>query len=532
MGIPRFNKWISENYPSCISDKMEKCDGILFDLNGLLHTSAQEYFKLDEKNTEEEAKSMYETFLNQEDLSMDRYMEVLVSNIESIIKKTEPIAKKKGPVKDIYPLSFIIFCIDGVPPLAKIIEQRRRRYDVGFKKDTLNKSLQLTTGTTFMRMLDVRFRKWVESYSAKNNRTKIIYSGHTIHGEGEHKMFKYLRELNVKLNNYTCVVGDDADLILLAAKNQLCKMSIYVNRTNTFLNTFKLRNMLFDELTSGVNRSVSYSNVIRDFVLITGLLGNDFIPALVSTKEVKDSLNIIIQTYSKLALNLTNSDGSIIWKNYAIYLRNLSRHESSLLVKRLEYKYKAPIFGLNDSLENPIYNGRKLSSAKVNMEKFEDLYYQNYYPIYKLDKSSIKKIIMYYFRMVQWYLFYYEGKVYGDYYYPYIYGPTINTLIKYINDYDPSTLLEEKSEMTNPLQHLFVFPPEASSITPYKEIETTLDNSDDYPLSFPKDFKRDLSGIPFTWKDDGKAILPPLSELYWIEKYRRLPDIEGNIFRA
>jgi len=522
MGIPRFYKWISENYGSCISERMDKCDGILFDLNGLLHTSAQDYFKLNENNTKDEAESMYNTFLAQKDVTMNKYIELLAHNIEFIIKKIKPT-------------QFIVFCIDGVPPLAKIIEQRRRRYDVGFKKDTLNKSLQLTTGTEFMIMLDIKFRKWLNNYSSKNKELKIVYSGHTIFGEGEHKMFKYLKELNVRLNNYTCVVGDDADLILLTAKNELCKMTLYVNRTKNFLNTFKLRNMLCNNLTSGINRSLSYSNIIRDFVLITGLLGNDFIPALVSTKEVKDSLTVIIETYNRLALNLTNSDGTIIWKNYAVYLRNLSRHESNLLIKRLEYKYKAPIFGLNDSLENPIYNGEKLVNAKVNMEKFEDLYYGNYYPIYNSDKKSIKEIIMYYFRMVQWYLFYYEGKIYGDYYYPYIQGPTINTLIKYIDDYDKdmsSLLVEEESKMTNPLQHLFVFPPEASSMTPYKEIEMSLNNSDDYPLSFPKNFKRDLSGIPYSWQDCGKAILPPLDELYWIEKYGSLVDIKGDIFRA
>ena len=79
--------------------------------------------------------------------------------------------------------------VDGVAPLAKIIQQRKRRYLSTLQKKMDNKleswnTNAITPGTSFMNNLNA-FLKTKEN---------ILYNGSDMNGEGEHKIFEYIRD--------------------------------------------------------------------------------------------------------------------------------------------------------------------------------------------------------------------------------------------------------------------------------------------------------------------------------------------------
>jgi 5'-3' exoribonuclease 1 len=93
--------------------------------------------------------------------------------------------------------------LDGVAPVAKLDQQRSRRFKSTYQ-NTLSRSLfkntdpdpwnttTITPGTIFMKNLDKRIQ---EAFSNPElfNLKEIIISGSNIYGEGEHKIFEYIR---------------------------------------------------------------------------------------------------------------------------------------------------------------------------------------------------------------------------------------------------------------------------------------------------------------------------------------------------
>ena len=110
-------------------------------------------------------------------------------------------------------LNYITF--DGLPPFGKIKQQRSRRYKSYITKKLLNTNVvwdtcSITTGTKFMNTLTEEIHK----YKFKKN-VKISSSNEA--GEGEHKIFEYIRN-NTKIlkDEDILIYGLDADLIMLS----------------------------------------------------------------------------------------------------------------------------------------------------------------------------------------------------------------------------------------------------------------------------------------------------------------------------
>ena len=91
----------------------------------------------------------------------------------------------------------VFIAFDGVAPLAKLEQQRNRRYKSQFTSDVLStisvsneqkwNTTAITPGTAFMEKLDKKVSLFFKKY--KN----VIVSGSNIPGEGEHKIFTHLR---------------------------------------------------------------------------------------------------------------------------------------------------------------------------------------------------------------------------------------------------------------------------------------------------------------------------------------------------
>ena len=140
--------------------------------------------------------------------------------INAVLEYIDKLIEYADPKKGVY------LAIDGVAPVAKIKQQRYRRFKSVHDKilfDNIrlkhNKDVHkswnnsaITPGTVFMEKLHHRILNWAKS---KKNK-KIIYSSCKTPAEGEHKLLQFIRD-NTKNNiqNSYVMYGLDADLIFL-----------------------------------------------------------------------------------------------------------------------------------------------------------------------------------------------------------------------------------------------------------------------------------------------------------------------------
>ena len=97
------------------------------------------------------------------------------------------------------------------------------------KENIWNKS-SITPGTNFMKKLNKSYiltiqKKILNKLNVKN----IIVSGSDENGEGEHKIFEYIRN-NYKKTDSNVVYGLDADLIMLCLNHLSFNNNIYLYR--------------------------------------------------------------------------------------------------------------------------------------------------------------------------------------------------------------------------------------------------------------------------------------------------------------
>ena len=180
MGVPGFFAWLLKNniHNNIVLNKIDKIDNLYFDANCLFHPKCFDILKLyqNEKNIEKLEKLM-----------MDR----IVKYIDYIIKYVNPT-------------ELIYIAVDGVAPVAKINQQRKRRYKsvidktyqnilnekYNIEKNDIWSNIVITPGTEFMIKLDEHLNKYIKKY--KN--IKLIYSSYKECGEGEHKIIRYIKD--------------------------------------------------------------------------------------------------------------------------------------------------------------------------------------------------------------------------------------------------------------------------------------------------------------------------------------------------
>jgi len=161
------------------------------------------------------------------------------------------------------PSDKVFIAFDGVAPVAKLNQQRERRYKSWFttvveqtitRKNALldptvatvataavavaagaqkawNTS-SITPGTRFMTKLNTQMRDYcAEKARVIGTTVEYIYSGSDAPGEGEHKIFEYIRDNAMYHKDTTTLIyGLDADLIMLCLNHLHVSDQIYLYR--------------------------------------------------------------------------------------------------------------------------------------------------------------------------------------------------------------------------------------------------------------------------------------------------------------
>lgn len=195
----------------------------------------------------------------------------------------------------------VYIMIDGVAPMAKIHQQRERRYKSWFFK--ADKSVwdtnKITPGTAFMEKLARTLRERLRN---------CVISAADEPGEGEHKMMKVISELNGATK--VCIYGLDADLIMLSLLSEHRDNIILLRDQQggqgetqyAFVDMGKLSKALANELLIGGQSDCgqTLSSMIWDFVMLCFLLGNDFLEHIPSLLIRENGVNVLMKAYKKV----------------------------------------------------------------------------------------------------------------------------------------------------------------------------------------------------------------------------------------
>ena len=184
----------------------------------------------------------------------------------------------------------------------------------------------ITPGTEFMAKVSdtIKYfiRKKIKEDPLWRNLT-VIFSGHEIPGEGEHKIMDHIRQMKsqpgYQPNTRHCIYGQDADLIMLGLvthephftilrevvdfgmgfqnKNTLKTVKKFTKESDfQLLHLSVLREYLYIEFCNGMPKT-DLEYVIDDFVFMTFLVGNDFLPHL-NTLDIGDgAFDLLFQVY-------------------------------------------------------------------------------------------------------------------------------------------------------------------------------------------------------------------------------------------
>ena len=249
---------------------------------------------------------------------------------------------------------FTFVSFDGVVPLAKMKQQKQRRYKSWLTKKILNVNTwntnAITPGTTFMNDLD-------DYLSSRFKYNTILFSGSKESGEGEQKIFKYIRnETKNNKNDTNIIYGLDADLIMLSLlhlKDSVNDYEIYLYRETRHFTYIKgidpQLDYLFsmDEMGTQINEVLNGTNKkrsIEDYCFLCFLCGNDFLPHFPSINIRNNGVQYLLEVYKTIQSKSENvylvNGKKINWSIFNLLFSEISTKEIELININIEWKKK------------------------------------------------------------------------------------------------------------------------------------------------------------------------------------------------
>lgn len=343
MGVPKFFRWVTDRYPSILSGPISgppstsNVDNLYLDMNGLIHECSH----------------------TDADLSEDLPFTVIVENIFNEIRRifniVQPTRVLYIAVDGVAPRAKLN------QQRARRFRSSRDRLkalqDTGASSSF--DSNCITPGTEFMTNLSIALRAFIEHMLRTDplwTHLKVHFSGAEVPGEGEHKIVSFIRESRVLIdyqpNTRHCILGADADMIMLSlathepyflvlrdllsfnhrgpprsqnsapvvassavttyshqngtGSTAACTSAAPVNsnrqrrggKVMNYVRINVLRECIVAELLEDLNHAdFDHERVIDDFVFLTFLVGNDFLPHLPAINIGDDAFDIIFDAY-------------------------------------------------------------------------------------------------------------------------------------------------------------------------------------------------------------------------------------------
>jgi len=457
-----------------------------------------------------------------------------------VIQKIEEYISLIGPTNS------IMIAFDGVAPVAKLEQQRNRRYKSWYQNE-ISKSIfkkkshdpwnttAITPGTIFMQELNTSIKNHFNNTS-KYNLNNIIISTSDDYGEGEHKIFQHIRNNEIiHYDQTTIIYGLDADLIMLSINHLPISNKIFLFRETPefiksidsslepnktyLLNIPELSKTITTNMNNGLELSTTQQkNRIYDYIFLCFFLGNDFMPHFpavnIRTGGIDKLLNAYKVTVGNTNENLTN--GKVIyWKNVRKIIENLAKNEDEYFKNEMKLRdKKEKFFYPTDTPEQKYLKFEAIPNYEREIEKyinpFKDGWRYRYYKcLFKIDidDERCKEICINYLQGLEWTMKYYtNGCPDWRWCYKYNYPPLLQDLLKYIPYFDTTFIKENKSKPVSSLLQLCYVLPRQSLIFLPETLSKQL--VIDYSHLYPSD-------CDFTWA---------FCRYFW-ESHVELPEI-------
>jgi 5'-3' exonuclease len=488
MGIPSFFSYIIKNYPNIIqkfiSNKF-KVDNLYLDCNSIIYDvySKIEFDKLKLNET------------------------ITISIIKNVISKIEEY------ISIIQPSQTVIIAFDGVAPVAKLEQQRGRRYKSWYQNEMTRMILKkekddpwnttaITPGTKFMSELnDLITKHFNEQSLAKFNVSNIIVSGSNSVGEGEHKLFEYIRNNPEKHSKETTIIyGLDADLIMLSINHLHYSPNIYLFRetphfiqsidssleanANYFLDIPELTKAIITYMNNDNEIDlIKDKNKVYDYVFLCFFLGNDFLPHFpalnIRTGGVDKMMNAYRETIGKTNEHLTDGK-TIYWNNVRKVIQQLANIEEEFIIKEHRKRSTRSQYDIPDSTpEEKLNKFVSIPSYEREMEQYinplkpywQTRYYRGLFGINTDSNNEQKRdIAINYLQGLEWTMKYYSiGCPDWRWRYKYNYPPLLQDLIKYIPVFETEFIpFKPANPVTEFVQLCYVLPRSSLSLLPNK----------------------------------------------------------------
>jgi len=507
MGVPGFVSWLRDYCKDAIilNSLPNQANVLYIDGNCLIHPKCFEVVDFLEK------KHKYKDY--------DHMVKIM---FQRIVKFIDYLVCYVNP-QECY------FAVDGVAPMAKINQQRKRRYraidDTKMKNDIKEKhkipfnnswsNTVITPGTDFMEDLHDYLLNFFNN--KKNTNIKYTYSSYHSPGEGEHKILGDIKSR--KDSGINVIYGLDADLFFLAMasqhtdlyllreehqfrKGQIIKTEILdvindVAEDMRFVSIDYLKeiyNQKMEEML--ITRNIDYQvmhndNYWNDFIFLCYFLGNDFLPHIPSLDIHKGGLDVIIDAYvgvySLLKTNFIIRDKNNVAINMIFmssFLEKLSSSEDTYFLEVLpshEHKKRKKRCPNNDEyskelwmIENMMfYVEDPIKLGHGSNTEWKSRYYSHYFNVSEYYDNFINDICKSYMEGLIWITKYYFNECPSwDWQYPYTHAPFVsdlNTFLKKTNTkFDINKFMFNLN--TKPLdpcvQLLAVLPPSCANIMP------------------------------------------------------------------
>ena len=499
MGVVSYFTYIVRNHPSIIrkyNKSLLNVDNLYLDCNSIIY-DAYSKMKFD---------SLTDSVTN--------------SIINAVIKKIEYYIDVISPSKT------AIIAFDGVAPVAKLEQQRARRYKSGYqnniskalfkkqKEDPWN-TTAITPGTKFMAELNKKVSTHFSIVTPPLQ--NIIVSGSNHVGEGEHKLFDYIRKNPQKhFNETTVIYGLDADLIMLSINHlPICPQIYLFRETPHFIGSIDSNlepdaDYLLDipaltkaiiahmnnnvELSQAQKLSTSQKNKVYDYIFLGFFLGNDFMPHFPSINIRTGGVDKMLNAYkATIGPDENLCDGkTIYWNNVRKVIKFLAALEEEYIIaehksrnskERRDMPQNTPEEKFKRFDLTPMYDREAEKYINPVKPYWQSRYYRALFDIKSdTDSDQKKDIAINYLQGLEWTMKYYtSGCPDWRWRYKYSYPPLLEDLIKHVPVFGCEFVpVKPPSPVAELVQLCYVLPRDNLNLLPPKLVTELLAKHDDW----------------------------------------------------
>jgi 5'-3' exoribonuclease 4 len=487
--------------------------------------------------------------------------------IASVLDYTVHVIRQVGAEKGVY------IAVDGVVPMAKMRQQRLRRFKSswladqgigrGGSRDNEEREVgprwntnAITPGTEFMDRLHAGLLRMVE----KEGKTGVWrVSSCREWGEGEHKIMAEWRRAHRGSGDGMVIYGLDADLIVLsllasetegftggtwlfreAMERGSVQYDLFGEEMYEWFSVDVLREWLIQSLPSargGVRAGKEMERAfVLDYTCMMSFLGNDFLPASLSYKMRDDGhtvlLNMLHRQFAE-GVRLVGREeegypvrveGLLVWIQ-ALARDEEERIQEAVLKKRrmAEQSFTVEEMGRVGHEDWPLFKMEEAvllwkGHGRPRLDRqWRERYLTHFFPGFPDHASSRADLARRYLYGIQWVWAYYMGRmedVCFEWFYPFSLPPLWSWLVEEMaqSGMPPfaGTVQVRGSDIQPCEQLALVLPVESWSLLPPCPQRALPYRA---PHLFPTEFSFDSVGKRFFWECESMIPIPTIREI-------------------